>query len=420
MDPDICMAAAVLSCVPVFNMTDQCGFRAVIDSGATHTAVGKRWANEYFSSLNLPTIATSERKFRFGDSRMFSSMGEIKIPICMRCINEQGFAAEYNCIIQADMVNTDIPLRVSRRSLQHTQSSINFDVNELTIQSTFRVSLQLAENGHLLIPLVPPGRRKTETLAYDGIPSIFTQDAVDVETPLPYELVRKVHLQLARINALAMKRLFESAGRKVEMSVLGKVVQDCQCIQQQSHAERPIAKSYVPLMSGHTLFADIFPPLEVSGRFKKNPYLMITCGLSRFCVCRPLKRMLPGVVIEAIVQWRFQYFGRCSVLISDKGPGFVGPQWGEFRQAYQIAHIGVPTLAAHSNGLVERKIGLLKEGYRVCKERYPNWGDADILRHVAVARNLMPLLSTGVPPMTAMTGRCDLLAALEDGWMLDS
>ena len=102
------------------------------------------------------------------------------------------------------------------------------------------------------------------------------------------------------------------------------------------------------------------------------------------------------------------------MIISDKGPGYVGPQWGEHCQMYSLVHIGVPTLSSHSNGIVERQIGLAKEGYRMCKGLYPDWSDVRIIQHVVCARNIVPVLSPGVAPLSAMTGRNDVLASLEE------
>ena len=187
------------------------------------------------------------------------------------------------------------------------------------------------------------------------------------------------------------------------------------CISQSRHTERPAIKEYAPEFCGHTLFIDAFYPVEGSRGIKQSkPFLIITCGISRILLCKPLPRLLPDVIIDIIVEGLFSLYGRCYVIISDKGPGFVGPQWGEFCNIYGVAHIGVAAVASHSNGMVGRQVGILKEGYRVCKEIHPLRNGGKVLRRVRLARNIAPQLTSGVSPLDAMTGRSDLLAALDD------
>ena len=86
---------------------------------------------------------------------------------------------------------------------------------------------------------------------------------------------------------------------------------------------------------------------------------------------------------------------------------------------YSLVHIGVPTWAAHSNGIGEGQIGLVKEGYRLCKTMYADWSDARIIQHVICARYIAPVLSSGVEPISAMTGGNDVLESLDEVPALD-
>ena len=69
--------------------------------------------------------------------------------------------------------------------------------------------------------------------------------------------------------------------------------------------------------------------------------------------------------------------------------------------------------ASHSNGLAERQVDLIKLSYAKAKEMYPDLGISAILDKVTMARNMVPLLQTGICPMSLMTGRADLFEVFE-------
>ena len=131
---------------------------------------------------------------------------------------------------------------------------------------------------------------------------------------------------------------------------MGEVVTKRGCLSQYAKLQRPIAKEYVPPYCGHTLFSDIFYPVD-----QKHPYLLITCGLSRYCVAKPMIRITPLAIIDKILVWWFAYYGRCRFLITDRGPGYVGSQWHMFCETWGVTHTMVSTMASHSNGMVESR-----------------------------------------------------------------
>ena len=71
-------------------------------------------------------------------------------------------------------------------------------------------------------------------------------------------------------------------------------------------------------------------------------------------------------------------------------------------------------MASHSNGLVERQVAMVKEGYKICRQSHQGWTDEEIMRVVLLERNAVPAYSSGISPITAATGRNDLVAALEE------
>ena len=102
------------------------------------------------------------------------------------------------------------------------------------------------------------------------------------------------------------------------------------------------------------------------------------------------------------------------MFLSDRGPGFVGKIWQEFSDTYSFLHICVPKSAPHSNGLIERQVGLLKEGFKCARERNSTMTGPQLMEMVTTTRNLIPSIGTGVAPLTAICGRSDIFTALEE------
>ena len=135
---------------------------AVIDAGSANTAVGGRWVESFSRDAQETTIRGRSGRFKFGDSRSFDSLGAKSIPVNLAGISLMGKKHfKMRCDIRADVVSTDIPLLISRQSLQTMNSAINFSSDELTIGRKITSPLRIAENGHP-IPLLTRASHATE------------------------------------------------------------------------------------------------------------------------------------------------------------------------------------------------------------------------------------------------------------------
>ena len=87
---------------------------AVLDSACSSTACGQTWFNNYLESLTRDqrekiTWKDSKKVFKFGGGTCLTSKGEYSIPAVL---------AERNVIIQTDIVESVIPLLLSRDSMK--------------------------------------------------------------------------------------------------------------------------------------------------------------------------------------------------------------------------------------------------------------------------------------------------------------
>ena len=100
---------------------------AVIDSGCTKTVVGKNWVNHYRETLDekqlkIMVIEKCFTPFRFGDGLEVMSTEKTKIP---------GRIGKSNVIIEANIVEKDLPLLLSKASLKKAGAVLDFKDDKL-------------------------------------------------------------------------------------------------------------------------------------------------------------------------------------------------------------------------------------------------------------------------------------------------
>ena len=83
------------------------GGYADIDSGATHSVVGEDWEGRHYRNENIPPLKSSDRTFRFGDSRLFRSKGEIRAQSCLSVTGKKTKEKQLRtCVFGADVDQT--------------------------------------------------------------------------------------------------------------------------------------------------------------------------------------------------------------------------------------------------------------------------------------------------------------------------
>ena len=126
--------------------------KVVLDCGAAGTVCGNIWMKCYIDSLNDEekdkiVYKTSNNKFKFGDGEKVCSQQLVKIPAVI---------GKTSVFIETDIVNKDIPLLLSKKSMKKADTELNFRDDTVTMFNQ-KLNLQVTKSGHYTIPL---GRNK--------------------------------------------------------------------------------------------------------------------------------------------------------------------------------------------------------------------------------------------------------------------
>lgn len=132
-------------------LVKNCEGSALIDTGCSTTVCGENWLSSYIGLLSeydradiKDVVVTGKRaSFTFGDGKTVSSLKRLLLP-CY--INGR------RCTIETDVVESNIPLLMSKKAMKKGQMCLDFEKDVLVIAGD-ATKLTNATSGHYLLPL---------------------------------------------------------------------------------------------------------------------------------------------------------------------------------------------------------------------------------------------------------------------------
>ena len=382
----------------------------VLDSGATSSVVGITWLNKFRGSASGGSLLKSQKRFKFGDSRVFMSLGITRIHIVVEVLTHAGKRMDRHFTIVCDVVPCEVPLLLSRAAMKNLRCCLDFEHNRLKFDDNSYIQLTLAKNGHLILPMQKDNASTSHHLNII-LSSECQSDDMDESNHVTKDNIKKLHLHLAHGSLNAMTRILKLSGKTFNKDDADTVIRECPCRDAFRKLQTPIVSSYIPPYPARAICLDIFFLPESS--ISTVPHLIVVCALTRFIVVCRLRNIRPETVIDVLVSNWIMYFGRMVQIVADRGPGLTGRCWEEFADNWSRQMSLAPKGSSHSNGMAERQVDLVKNAYLRAREMGKDTKYEIVLRKVVLAKNLTPNSSTGLCPMTSMIGRADILAPLE-------
>ena len=367
------------------------------------------WDQQWRSSLTKGT-----RMFRFGDGKACPSLGTIIIHVVIPAKYTRSLKpVELN--IQADVVDSRVPLLISKRSLVRLKASIEFPTNTLSIPNASVITLITAGSGHLQLPA---GRisilQKGPQSSLCPIYPVNTNPGNDV---MSFGELRKIHLRLGRCSEFTLRNMLQAAKVVVPDELITRVPTRCTCAGKVNRVTPPEISPWVAKFNGEIVGLDVVYPF-VGSRAEKTtktktfgiPALMMVCCLTRFCARSLLIDLKPKTVSEVFMDHWVRFVGKPRRLIMDGGsPGLVGKEWDRLSHVFCFQMINAPARAPNQNGMLERSFRNLKIAVRAILSDPSMKPGQSVLTLASIARNHVPHSATGIPPALAMTGRADLM-----------
>ena len=324
---------------------------AILDSGATANVAGESWFNAYYEGLTdeqqkSVSYSESKRSFKFGSGKMFPSMYQVKVPAKI------GSTTLFIC---TDVVQTDVPLLLSKEAMKNAGTEINF-VNDTVIMFGENQKVNLTKAGHYAIPLNDSKqilrRLKKKT---DAKVTLFVrkEDAEDKE-----KIAKKLHFQFAHPTKGKLLKLIERAGlggdRKL-VQAIDKVYDECRiCIEYKKPTPTPAVGLPHATKFNETVAMDL-------KFFNGKIILHLIDHLTRFSSAIVCKSKEPKEIISGIIKAWIGIFGPPEKFLTDNGGEFANAHFLELAESFNIRVMSTAAESPWSNGLVERHNATLAE-----------------------------------------------------------
>ena len=187
----------------------------MLDSACSSTVCGQTWFNNYLESLTRDqrekiTWKDSKKVFKFGGGTCLTSKGEYSIPAVL---------AERNVIIQTDIVESDIPLLLSRDSTKRASVKLDLE-NDKAVIFGKEVALNLTTAGHYCVSI-----DRTDTIPVVEVNTVQENG----KEHLTKEKLLKLHRQFAHPPKKRLIALLKDANAWKEeyLETLSELEQNC-------------------------------------------------------------------------------------------------------------------------------------------------------------------------------------------------
>ena len=175
---------------------------AVLDSGASSTICGTKWYKCFLEKL---TDAQKKkivkikgvRTFKFGDGNKLNSLYKVILPSVI---------ADIEASIITDVVNSDIPLLLSKDAMKSAGTCLNFEDDTVTMLKKI-IPLNRTSSGLYYIPITKP---QPDEHKFKHIP--FIKEISSKNTAEKIKTVTKLHRQFSHPSNKKLCNLVKNAG----------------------------------------------------------------------------------------------------------------------------------------------------------------------------------------------------------------
>ena len=368
---------------------------AVIDSGCTKSVVGENWVSQYIETLDdaekeiMMSSTSCKTPFTFGDGKSVVSNMLIKIP---------GRIGSKRILIEANVVECDIPLLLSKPALKKVGAILNFLEDTLEFDGE-KIPLLECKSGHYCVPIC----NKRRSLVDSSVKVFLT---VTDETfggnnkKLMEKKALKLHRQFAHAPMYKLKTLLKNAGfdSKLFLEVLEDVCQKCEVCQRYS---KPKPRPVVGLPRG-TVFNDCVAMDLKTVQGEVTFLHMIDCA-TRYSVAKLVPNKRKETIVDAICSGWIAQFWPPRRFMADNGGEFSNAEYVEMCERFNIESQQSAAESPFSNGMVERHHQVLAESMvKTKQDSNCSWKTA--LCWALSAKNSLQMTG-GYSPMQLVMGR---------------
>ena len=312
---------------------------AALDTCCTSTVAGAKWMSIYLKAIpksyarHVKGPYQSNKTFMFGNEGVLKAGKAYEIPIVI---------AEQLSIIKVDIIDSDIPLLLSRVDMKRLGIGIDVKNDKVTVNDA-PIPLVMTSAGHFTIDLI--GKEDVPVMEQVCLVDIMKADDVT-----QMKLLRKLHKQFGHRPKRVFVKLLQDAGKWCQSfsEMLDRIIEGCEgCIMRRKTPDRPAVALEMATDFNECIAMDL--------KFWGDKYILyIIDTFSRYTQATVIDRKKPECVIDALFKIWIQYFGVPGKCITDNGGEFSNGEMLEVMSYLNVVHLTTGSEAAWMNGLCEK------------------------------------------------------------------
>ena len=336
---------------PLSRLLDETLGMAIVDSGCSKTVCGKVWMDTYKDQLSDHDKASirevpSSTKYRFGDGAQCMSSSLVRFPAII---------GKKKVTIEANIVDAEIPLLLSRKSMKVAGCTLDFknDSMEILDQS---IKLLSTGSGHYCIPL-------TKYLLHSQLNTsvvLHTSAVEDMSVEQKRQKALKLHRQFSHATKDKLLKLLKGSGSfndKEFLDIVAKCCDECELCQKfKNPPPRPVVGLPLSDDFNQVVCMDLKETIH-----NKEWILHLIDSKTRYSQARLIKSKQQEVVTDAVMMMWVAYFGAPHSFMSDNGGEFSNETYHEMCEKLNVVTATTAAESPFSNGMVERHNKVLYE-----------------------------------------------------------
>ena len=318
---------------------------AVLDTGCAKTVCGKGWISAYISSLTQEeeqsiTKSDSNSVFKFGSGDSVKSLGTYTIPVSIGTKEVK---------MKVDVVSEDIPLLLSKRSMQMAGVILDTLNNKVTMLGEV-IPLVNTSTDHYAIPI-----HKNKYVLETNSKIVLLSRKQDLTKK---EIASKLHRQFGHPPVIRLQKLLEKSDYNLDEELIKEindVSNECEiCKRYKPAPRRPIVGLPLASKFNQTVCMDI---KFINGQ----PVIHLIDALTRYSAAGVLYSKEPRGIINFMFRNWICIFGPPDRFLSDNGGEFANQEMMDMAEAFNINLVTTAAESPWANGLCERYNAVLGE-----------------------------------------------------------
>jgi transposase InsO family protein len=345
---------------------------AVLDTACTSTVCGRKWLQCFLGTLTDQERSSMQRSpgrkiFKFGGGEKLKSTESVCLPCTL---------AGKEVRIQVDVVDSDIPLLLSLKSLKGAGVKLDLEKDEAVIFGR-TVSLDFTSSGHYCVPV----DKVQET-------SVYSVSLEELDSGNRKKAIEKLHRQFVHPSPKRFIGLLKDANvwRDEFQSEVDQIYDSCvTCKQYAKTPARPVVS--MPLASRFNEMVAMDLKLWGGNKLILHMVDMFT----RLSVSVFVRSKRASDIVNSVMQHWAATWGMMGGMLFDNGGEFSNAEMREVGSMLGVNICTTPAESPWSNGLCERNHQVTDRMLEILKDENPSTDLGTLLAWANMAKNSLQM-----------------------------